>query len=126
MILVSISGPTKNKSLIGTLNLNIMKLNPCLIFNGNCEEAFNFYKSVFQKEFKYLGRYKDVADTDRLTFKENDEKIMHVALPITDHTTLMGSDHTQPNDAVSTNDAFALYINACNRAEADRLFNELS
>lgn len=68
------------------------KLNPYLFFNGNCEEAFNFYKSVFRTEFKYLGRYKDVPNTDRHIFKDDDEKIMHVTLPISDETTLMGSD----------------------------------
>ena len=101
------------------------KLNPYLSFNGNCEEAFNFYKTVFRKEFKYLGRYKDVPDADKKLFKENDEKIMHVTLPITEHTSLMGSDNT---DSVvgAFNNNFALYVNTDSRDEADRLFNELS
>ena len=57
-------------------------LNPYLFFNSNCEEAFNFYKSVFRDDFLYLGRYKDVPKTDKLIFNEADEKIMHVFLPI--------------------------------------------
>ena len=36
------------------------KVNVYLTFNGNCEEAFNFYKSVFGVDFQYVGRYKDV------------------------------------------------------------------
>lgn len=102
------------------------RLNPYLFFNGNCEEAFNFYKTVFRKEFKYLGRYKDVPNTDRQIFKEHDEKIMHVTLPISDETTLMGSDNTEANSESVVNNSFALYINTDNRSEADRLFNELS
>ena len=57
-------------------------VNPYIYFNGNCEEAFNFYKAVFQKDFTYLGRYKDVPQTERHVFRETDEKIMHVSLPI--------------------------------------------
>jgi PhnB protein len=101
------------------------KLNPYLFFNGNCEEAFNFYKSVFRREFKYLGRYKDVPNTDRQIFKENDEKIMHVTLPISEETTLMGSDNSEYGE-LGLNNSFALYINTDSTGEAERLFNELS
>lgn len=102
------------------------KLNPYLFFEGNCEEAFTFYKLVFRREFKYLGRYKDVPDADRQIFKENDEKIMHVTLPISDEATLMGSDNIESyNESRSTNN-FALYVNTDSKEEADRLFNELS
>ena len=104
----------------------MIKLNPYLFFNGNCEQAFNFYKSVFRREFKYLGRYKDVPNTDRQLFKESDEKIMHVTLPINDHTDLMGSDNTESKVELGNNNNFALYINTDSKDEADRLFNELS
>jgi PhnB protein len=102
------------------------KLNPYLFFDGNCEEAFIFYRSVFRREFKYLGRYKDVPNTDRHIFKENDEKIMHVTLPISAETTLMGSDNTELNAEPGSNNGFALYINTDSKAEAERIFNELS
>jgi PhnB protein len=102
------------------------RLNPYLFFDGNCEEAFNFCKSVFRREFKYLGRYKDVLNTNRQIFKENDEKIMHVSLPISEETTLMGSDNTESYKELGSNNSFALYVNTDSRAEAERLFNELS
>lgn len=102
------------------------KLNPYLFFNGNCEEAFNFYKSVFRREFKYLGRYKDVPKADQQIFKESAEKIMHVTLPISDYTTLMGSDNTDSLDGLGSASNFALYVNTDSKDEADRLFNELS
>lgn len=69
------------------------KLNPYLFFNGNCEDAFNFYKSVFGKDFR-MARYKDVPHSDRQIFHEEDDKIMHVSLPINAETTLMGADIT--------------------------------
>jgi PhnB protein len=102
------------------------RLNPYLFFGGNCEEAFNFYKSVFRKDFNYLGRYKDVPQTDRHIFQENDDKIMHVSLPISTETTLMGSDNTELYKQPVAHNNFSLYINTDNRDEADRLFNELS
>lgn len=102
------------------------KVNPYLFFNGNCEEAFNFYKQVFKREFKYLGRYKDVPNTDRQIFKEHDEKIMHVTLPISEETMLMGSDNAESFQEQSSGNNFSLYVNTDSRAEADRLFNELS
>lgn len=70
-------------------------VNPYIYFNGNCEDAFNFYKAVFRKEITYIGRYKDVLKTDRQIFQETDEKIMHVTLPISTETSLMGSDNTE-------------------------------
>ncbi|WP_312399146.1 VOC family protein [Sphingobacterium sp.] len=101
-------------------------VNPYLYFNGNCEEAFNFYKSVFNSEFKYVGRYKDVPQTDREIFSEQDNKIMHVSLPISNETTLMGSDNTELfKQAVSTNN-FSLAIGTDKKEEADRLFQILS
>ena len=57
-------------------------LNPYLYFNGNCEDAFNFYKSVFGKDFKYIGRYKDVPQTDKQIFHEPDEKSCMFLYPL--------------------------------------------
>lgn len=101
-------------------------LNPYLFFNGNCEDAFNFYKLVFGKDFKYIGRYKDVPQTDKQIFHEEDEKIMHVSLPISAETILMGCDITEMyKQPISTNN-FSLYISTESKEEADRLFDKLS
>ena len=70
-------------------------INPYIYFNGNCEEAFNFYKVVFRQQFSYIGRYKDVPQNDRQVFQETDDKIMHVSLLISTETTLMGSDNKE-------------------------------
>jgi hypothetical protein len=68
-------------------------VNPYLTFNGNCEEAFHFYKSVFGEDFRYVGRYKDMpADEEKPVTKEESERIMHISLPISKETVLMGCD----------------------------------
>ena len=101
-------------------------INPYIYFNGNCEEAFNFYKSVFEKEFTYIGRYKDVPHTDRPLFREADEKIMHVSLPISSETVLMGADHREAYREQVAYSSFSLIIHADGKEEADKLFSSLS
>lgn len=103
-------------------------VNTYLCFNGNCEEAFNFYKSVFNTEFKFIGRYKDVPETARLHFPDcKDEHIMHVGLPISKETILMGADiidvNRKENNAARH---FSLYVSTDSKEEADRLFNSFS
>ena len=103
-------------------------LNPYLVFNGNCEDVFNFYKSVFGGDFQYIGRYKDVPQTDRQTFPFNtDEQIMHVSLPISKETILMGCDGAEAYEQPTVlGNNFLLSISTDSQGEADRLFNELS
>ena len=104
------------------------KVNAYLAFNGKCEEAFTFYKSVFGGEFLYIGRYKDVPAADRQAFHlENDEKIMHVSLPISKETILMGCDSTaSQGQGIILGNNISLSIDTDNKEEANRLFNELS
>jgi PhnB protein len=104
-------------------------VNPYLIFNGNCEEAFLFYKSVFGGEFPYMGKYKDMPADENGTGPElstqDGNRIMHVSLPI-GHTILMGSDsHPQLGDP-GLSDNFSISINTESQDEADKIFNGLS
>ena len=103
-------------------------VNVYLTFNGNCEEAFNFYKSVFGGEFSYIGRFKDMpADESKKMPAADAEKIMHVSLPISKETMLMGSDvggEWAPHFTAGNN--FSISINTDSKSEADRLFNGLS
>jgi PhnB protein len=101
-------------------------VNPYLYFNGNCEEAFNFYSSIFRKEITYLGRYKDVPTSDRPIFAEADDKVMHVTLPISSETTLMGSDNLQAYSQTEDQHTFSLIVHASSTDEADQLFNGLA
>jgi PhnB protein len=68
-------------------------VNIYLTFNGNCEEAFKFYQSVFGGEFPYIGRFKDMPAGEGPKLKPGEEnRIMHVSLPISKETILMGCD----------------------------------
>ena len=101
-------------------------VNPYLMFNGNCEEAFLFYKSVFGGEFPYIGKYKDAPAQDGETLSEEDQnRIMHVSLPI-GNTILMGSDSHPRYGDVGFGDNFSISINTESTDEADRIFNGLS
>ena len=104
-------------------------INPYLTFNGNCEAAFTFYKSVFGGEFPYLGRFKDMPPAegcDPLPAEEG-EKIMHVSLPISAETILMGSDSSEAfGQATIVGNNFSISINTDSTAEADKLFEGLS
>ncbi|WP_413999102.1 VOC family protein [Flavobacterium sp. W1B] len=99
-----------------------------ITYNGNCEEAFNFYKSVFGGEFSYLGRFKDMPMTDGKSCPPNEsEKIMHVSLPISKETALSGSDSFDSFGSKTIyGNNFSLSINAESKEEADKLFAALS
>lgn len=105
------------------------KVNVYLNFNGNCEEAFLFYKSQFGGEFSYLGRFGGMPPQEGMPPlpKEMENLIMHVSLPISAETILMGSDtggEWAPSFVQGNN--FSISITASSKEEADRLFNGLS
>lgn len=104
-------------------------INPYLTFNGNCEEAFTFYKSVFGGEFPYVGRFGDMpsAEGNPPISEEDSKKIMHMSLPISKETILMGSDAVgEFCQTFDQGNNITLSINAESTQEADRLFNGLS
>jgi PhnB protein len=107
----------------------MISLNPYLVYNGNCEEAFNFYKMVFGAEELYLGRYQDVPQDARKYFPNAaDEHIMHASLKIDEKTVIMGNDSAEIAAQLTTALArdFYLYIDLDEPKEAIRIFNELS
>ncbi|AOC94038.1 hypothetical protein BB050_00901 [Flavobacterium anhuiense] len=101
-------------------------VNPYLMFNGTCEEAFLFYKSVFGGDFPYIGKFKDApAEEGEVLSEEALNRIMHVSLPI-GNSILMGSDTHPRYGDVGFGDNFSVSINAESREEADKIFNGLS
>ena len=103
-------------------------VNPYLIFNGQCEEAFLFYKSVFGGEFAHFGKFKDMPADDnapKMT-AEDSNRIMHVSLPISKETVLMASDTTSGYGDVTFGNNFSVSINTDSATEADKLFAGLS
>lgn len=101
-------------------------INPYLNFMGNTEEAFNFYKSVFGGEFAGFTRFKDVPGSENMS-AEDQEKIMHVALPIGQGNVLMGTDTLESmGHSLAIGNNISLSISADSKEEADQLFNGLS
>jgi len=103
-------------------------VNVYLTFNGNCREAFDFYKSVFGGEFPYVGTFGEMPVQDgKEVAQENKDKIMHITLPISEETMLLGSDIVEEWDShLNVGNNFSISINAESKEEADTLFNGLS
>ena len=101
-------------------------INPYINFNGNAEEAFNFYKSVFGGEFGALVRMKDLASAE-FPVPENDaNKIMRITLPIGGNI-LIANDVPESLGPVSENENRSkIAVTADSREEADKIFNGLS
>lgn len=101
-------------------------INPYINFNGNAEEAFNFYRSVFGGEFETLKRFKELPNPDTSISENEANKIMHIALPIGPNV-LMGNDVPVSMGKVNENENRSkISVSASSRAEADKLFMGLS
>lgn len=100
-------------------------VNPYLNFNGNTEEAFNFYKSVFGGEFAALQRFKETPHAGNVPTSEQ-EKMMHIALPIGAGSMIMGTDILESMDNVTFGTNFSIAVSAESEEEARRLFEALS
>ena len=101
-------------------------INPHINFNGNAEEAFNFYKSVFGGEFTQIVRFKDISSPEFPIPEKEANKIMQIVLPIGKNT-LMANDVPEGMGRVNENENRSkIFIRAESREEADKLFNGLS
>jgi len=102
-------------------------INPWINFNGNAEEAFHFYKSVFGGEFTKVIRFKDLASAEFPVPASEADKIIHIALPIGKQNILIANDVPEFMGRVSENENRSkIAIAAESREEADHLFNGLS
>jgi PhnB protein len=102
------------------------QINPHINYNGNAEEAFNFYKSVFGGEFTKIMRFKDLASPEFPVDEKEENKIMHIALPIGNNI-LMANDVPAILGTTNENEHRSkIAISAESREEADKLFNGLS
>ena len=104
-------------------------VNVYLTFAGNCEEAFNYYRHVFGAEFENVNRYKEMPPQEGMPPipDEFGEKIMHVSLPISSETRIMGSD--QGGDWVPDlrhGNNFAISVNSNDVEEGRRIFESLA
>ncbi|WP_180025007.1 VOC family protein [Acinetobacter sp. YH1901134] len=111
-----------------------MQLNHYLNFLGNTEAAFNFYRSVFGGEFINVMHYGDMPAEEGISLSDADQqKIMHISLPINEFTVLMASDvseqfcaQTNQPFTVGSNHYISINLDSSEQAEAKRLFDALS
>jgi len=104
----------------------VATINPYINFNGNAQEAFNFYKSVFGGEFASVVRFKDLESSEFPLPKNEAHKIMRIVLPIGGNT-LIANDVPESMGPVSENENRSkIAISAETKEEADKLFNGLS
>jgi len=101
-------------------------INPYINFNGNAEEAFTFYKSVFGGEFADIVRFKDIASAEFPVPEHEANKIMRITLPI-GHNVLIANDVPEMMGRVNENENRSkIAVTAESKEEADRIFNGLS
>ncbi|RSK38261.1 VOC family protein [Mangrovimonas spongiae] len=104
-------------------------VNIYLTFNGNCKQAFDFYKSIFGGEYPYVGTFGEMPPQEGMPPipEEMKAKIMHISLPISKETMLMGSDSGgEWAKKLKQGNNFSVSVNVDNTEEADRIFNALS
>ena len=106
-------------------------INPYLNFNGNTEEAFNFYRSVFGGEFAAVMRFRDVSREEAcegMQVSENElDKIMHIALPIGNGNVLMATDALESmGQKLTEGNNFSISLSADSRDDAERIFKGLA
>lgn len=101
-------------------------INPHINFNGNAEEAFTFYKSVFGGEFSRIVRFKDMAGPEFPVDEQEGKKIMHIALPVGNNV-LMGNDVPAVLGTVNERENRSkIYIGTESKEEAESIYNGLS
>jgi PhnB protein len=102
-------------------------INPWINFNGNAEEAFTFYRSVFGGEFTKVIRFGDLASAEFSVPENEANKIMHIALPLGKHNVLIANDVPEFMGRVSESENRSkIAVAAESREEADKIFNGLS
>ena len=102
-------------------------INPWINFNGNAEEAFTFYKSVFGGEFKKIVRFKDLAGPEFPVADKEANKVMYIALPVGKNNVLVANDVPEIMGRTNENENRSkILVSVESREEADKIFNGLS
>lgn len=102
-------------------------ISPWINFNGNAEEAFTFYQSVFGGEFTKIVRFKDLASADFVVPAHEEKKIMYIALPINQHSMLIGNDVPEMMGRVNERENRSkISVHLESKEEAERIFAGLS
>jgi PhnB protein len=107
--------------------IRMKTISPWINFNGNAEEAFTFYKSVFGGEFTKVIRLKDLAGPEFPVTEKDENKIMQIILPIHGENVLIGNDVPEFLGKVSENENRSkIHVSVGSKEEAEKIFNSLS
>ncbi len=102
-------------------------INPWINFNGNAEEAFTFYKSVFGGKFEKIIRFKDISSAEFPVAENEADKIMRIALPVGKNNVLIANDVPESMGRTNENENRSkIVVGAESREEADKIFKGLS
>ena len=106
----------------------MITVNPYLLFNGKCQDAFNHYKKVLRKEFVEISKYSDMPNDENSHPIPDDKKhwVMHVALKLDNGNLIMGSDRHPSFNDLTFGENCKLALSVGSKSEADRIFSELS
>lgn len=105
----------------------MLTINPWINFNGNAEEAFNFYKSVFGGEFTKVIRLKDLAGPEFPVADRDANKIMQITLSIADGQTLIGNDVPEFMGKVNEQENRSkIHVGVRSKEEAEKIYTNLS
>ena len=107
-------------------NHGMATINPYINFNGNAEEAFTFYKSVFGGEFLKITRFKDLSNPEFQVAENDANKIMYIALPIGQNILIANDVPESMGPVNESENRSKISITAESKEEADKLFNGLS
>lgn len=101
-------------------------INPYINFNGDAQEAFDFYKAAFGGEFTNIIRFKDLAGPEFPVPEAEAAKLMRIALPIGPNTLIANDVLAAMGPVSETENRSKIAVNADSREEADKLFTALS
>jgi PhnB protein len=102
-------------------------VNVYLTFEGNCREAFDFYRSIFGGEFSSRSTFGEMPPQEGMPPMSDElkDQIMHVTLPVSKETVLMGSDSGGWGPKIVPGNNFSISVHVSGKEEADRIFNAL-
>ena len=105
------------------------RINIYLTFQGNCKQAFDFYQSIFGGDYGYVGTFEEMPPQEGMPpmTDEMKKQIIHISLPISKETVLMGSDTGgEWSSDFKQGNNFSISVNTDSKEKADAIFNGLA